>query len=220
MCSSDLEVINGGHSMIVVGSQIDASTQRIMEYLSGTYGVGINAATFQYLQTEGGGELLVRSFAVAPEQVKQNTRSQGGAKRTVPSPEEMEALAVEHGVGDLYRASRQIFAPMFRVGNTKTTSTLQARLQDGALKVALAFVPGKSSAEEGLRYQAYTRRLSEFSGVPETEIAQALPAREPYEYYPEAPNDLKGWAGYFTSEGQLKELFTLLSSSRKKAMVA
>src|SRR5438045_2385663 len=123
------EVINGGHSMIVVGSQIDASTQRIMEYLSGTYGVGINAATFQYLQTEGGGELLVRSFAVAPEQVKQNARSQGGAKRTVPSPEEMERVATEHGVGDLYRASRQIFAPMFRVGNTKTTSTLQARLQ-------------------------------------------------------------------------------------------
>jgi hypothetical protein len=53
------EVINEHHAMLVVASEIDDSTERIIRYLSETYGVGINAVRFQFFQSEDGREYLV-----------------------------------------------------------------------------------------------------------------------------------------------------------------
>src|ERR1035441_1121079 len=46
------DVINEHHSMRVVASEIDDSTERIIRYLSETYGVDINAARFQFYQAQ------------------------------------------------------------------------------------------------------------------------------------------------------------------------
>jgi len=57
--STDLpDVINENHKMIIVASEIDASSERIIKYLSETYRVAINAATFSYFRTRDGNELL------------------------------------------------------------------------------------------------------------------------------------------------------------------
>jgi len=40
--------LNESHTMIIVASQIDPSSERIIKYLSESHGVSINAATFQY----------------------------------------------------------------------------------------------------------------------------------------------------------------------------
>lgn len=44
------EIMNEHHSMIIVASEIDGRSERIIRYLSDNYGVGINAATFQYFR--------------------------------------------------------------------------------------------------------------------------------------------------------------------------
>jgi hypothetical protein len=44
------EVLNERHRILIVASEIDAATERIVSYLSDTYGVGINVATFKYFQ--------------------------------------------------------------------------------------------------------------------------------------------------------------------------
>ena len=44
------ETLNGDHRIVVVASEIDASSERIIKYLSETHGVNVNAATFQYFQ--------------------------------------------------------------------------------------------------------------------------------------------------------------------------
>lgn len=49
------ETLNGQHRMLIVASEIDASTERIVNYLSDTYGVDINALSFQYFRREDGG---------------------------------------------------------------------------------------------------------------------------------------------------------------------
>lgn len=41
------EVLNEQHKMLIVASEIDDSSERIINYLSDTYGVSINAVTFQ-----------------------------------------------------------------------------------------------------------------------------------------------------------------------------
>jgi hypothetical protein len=49
--------------MLVVGSVIDSSSERIIRYLSGAHGVNINAATFNYFRLGDGKELLARTRA-------------------------------------------------------------------------------------------------------------------------------------------------------------
>jgi hypothetical protein len=42
------DVLNDRHKMLIVASAIDGPTERIVNYLSDTYGVSINVATFKY----------------------------------------------------------------------------------------------------------------------------------------------------------------------------
>ncbi len=66
--------------MLVVGSQIDASSERIIKYLSDSHGVNINAATFQFFRDSNGAEYMGRVFLIEPEQVDLQTRSKGSSK--------------------------------------------------------------------------------------------------------------------------------------------
>ena len=75
------DVLNEDHRMIVVGSRIDASTERIIEYLSDEHGVGINAAAFQFLADPTGGQTLARVFLIEPERVDQQARARSSSKR-------------------------------------------------------------------------------------------------------------------------------------------
>lgn len=77
------EVINDDHSIIIVASEVDDSTERIIRYLSDR-GVNINFVRFQMFQSEDKLELLVRTFTVPPEEAEQNTRRSGKTKRTAP----------------------------------------------------------------------------------------------------------------------------------------
>ena len=56
------ETLNGQHRMLIVASSIDASTERIVNYLSNSYGVDINVVSFQYYRNKEGREFLARVF--------------------------------------------------------------------------------------------------------------------------------------------------------------
>jgi hypothetical protein len=75
------DVINDDHSIMVVASEVDDSTERIIRYLS-ERGVRINFVRFQMFQSEDKLELLVRTFTVPPEEAEQNTRRGGKTKHT------------------------------------------------------------------------------------------------------------------------------------------
>jgi hypothetical protein len=72
--------------LLIVASHIDASSERIIKYLSDTYGVNINAATFQYFKEPNGSELLARAFLLEPAQVELQSRTKGVSKRRPNSP--------------------------------------------------------------------------------------------------------------------------------------
>lgn len=75
----------------------------------------------------------------------------------------------------------------------------------------LSLVPGESSAEKGLRYTLYTKRLSEILGVDENTILSHLPPDpQRYEYFPNAPEDLRGWAGYIRNSNDMLKLVDLV----------
>lgn len=44
------ETLNQNHRLLIVGSRIDSSSERIVRYLSDTHGININVATFTYFK--------------------------------------------------------------------------------------------------------------------------------------------------------------------------
>jgi len=63
------EVLNETHDLLIVATQIDPASERIIRYLSDTYGVGINAATFQCFKDDDNAEYLARVFLIKPRRV-------------------------------------------------------------------------------------------------------------------------------------------------------
>jgi hypothetical protein len=207
------EDINQHHAMLVIASEIDDSTERIIRYLSETYGVDINAVRFQFFQGQDGREFLVRTFTVAPQEVEQNIRRRG-SKRAFPSAEEMANEALKAGVGDLFRQTRDSLSQYLGHRRRKTTCAFGANLPDGRRNsVVFSLVPGESSAERGLSYQLYSKRLSEYLGVDESTILSHLPPNpQRYEYYPNAPEDLRGWTGYIRNNGDIQKIVDLVKN--------
>lgn len=59
--------LNHSHSMLIVATQIDDASERIINYLSNTYEVAINAVTFQCFK-DGSDEYIARTFLIEPDQ--------------------------------------------------------------------------------------------------------------------------------------------------------
>jgi len=86
------DTINSHHSMLVVASEIDDSTQRIIRYLSEA-GIDINAVQFHMFHTDGGQEFLARTFTVDKEEAQLNVNRNPANKRTWASRSLDEILA-------------------------------------------------------------------------------------------------------------------------------
>jgi len=66
------EDINQSHNLIIVSSELDAATERIIEYLSDEYNVPINAIRFNYYRDEDDGgthEYIGRTWLIDPQDV-------------------------------------------------------------------------------------------------------------------------------------------------------
>lgn len=61
------EDINQTHSLTIVASELDAATERIVEYLAEEYNVPVNAVRFNYYQ-DGGREYIGRTWLIDPQE--------------------------------------------------------------------------------------------------------------------------------------------------------
>lgn len=66
------ETLNEQHALVIVASELDASTERIVTYLSGQYGVPINVLFFRYFEDEGR-EYLARTWLIEPSEAEART---------------------------------------------------------------------------------------------------------------------------------------------------
>jgi len=87
------DVLNESHSMLIAATQIDPSSERIINYLSSTYEIDINAVTFQYFKDDAG-EYIARVFLLEPDQTKvpEKRRRRVPPKGTFEIPELKEKL--------------------------------------------------------------------------------------------------------------------------------
>lgn len=71
------ETLNGRHDLLVVASELDSSTERIVNYLADEYGVAINAVYFRFFRDEDN-EYLSRIWLIDPTEVDTKVAVKGG----------------------------------------------------------------------------------------------------------------------------------------------
>jgi len=210
--SSLPDSLNDNHKMLVVASDIDYSSQRIINYLSEVHGVGINAATFNYFKTEDR-EYVARTFLIEPSRVEAQQRRKGLSKRLKDlTVEELTQIADEKGVEEAFTLLAEGLKPLFDVrGTTRTSIAFQGNI-DGRRRVIFSLIPKDSKGNKGVRWQLYFSRFHQYFGLTEEEATMVLPkTREPYEYHKDAPEDLKGYAGHL-NKTEAEEFTKVLKS--------
>lgn len=199
------EILNDSHSMLIVASEIDESTERIIKYLSSSYGVKINVAQFQYFKSEDGKEYLAKVFLIEEAEVEQKAIAKGVSKRAKLSLSELEQIADGSGVGDFYRQLFSGLESKFIVRTGHTMLRLRGRI-DGTSKAIFNIVPEKSSLNEGLYFQIYLSRFGDYTGLSTEAILSSLPAsKSSWKYSEGADEDFSGHAGFFQNSEEIEK---------------
>ena len=208
--------LNSAHNMIIVAAEIDSSSERIINYLSDSYGVGINAATFQYFRSPDGQEYLARTFLIEPSRVDYQARTRSGSKR-VPNLryEELEEIAFSNGVQELYSELVSRMTPVFLRGTTQSSIAFIESV-DGGRKTVFSLIPQESSVEKGLRFQLYLERFANALQLTPEKVLDLLPeVREQWEYYAGADPEYTGYAGYFRTQNEVNRFAEGVETSRQ-----
>jgi hypothetical protein len=170
------ETLNADHRMLVVASEIDPSSERIIKYLSDEHGVNINAATFHYFRQPDGSELLARVFLIEPSEVERSVRAKGASKRQPNlTRQELQAQADEVGVRELYDYAVIAFEAWFQTRTTRSSIAFTATI-DESRKTVISLLPRESN-EDGLKFQLYTNRFARIAKLTPADVEALAPQR-------------------------------------------
>ena len=214
------EILNESHRMFIVASELDNSSERIIDYLSNSYGVGINAITFQYFK-EKGKEFLSRVFLIEPTEAEYRTKTKSPSKRKPPlTYEELEEMAKEKGVGDLYQIVLQGLSKCFDQVVTTRSSVVFIGLmgKDKSRSTIFSILPNESSSEKGLKYKLYKdsiERFAKYFGINEKRALSFFPNYQNL-VFSDAEGDWgKKGRGYFKDENQFRKFLENLKKIKK-----
>ncbi len=216
------EILNEHHNMFIVASEIDGRSERIIRYLSEYYGVGINAATFQYFKEGGGKELLSRVFLIDPTQVEYSTRTKTTSKRPPRlSYEDLQKISNENEVGDIYDSLVERLSTIFDGKNTTRSSIAFVGLMSGSRNTVFSLIPKDSNPEDGLKFQVYINRLAKYLDADKDRLTESLPQNKfTWAYIPtdaiyDPSSDWAGYEGFFKSLDEVERILATLSEMKR-----
>lgn len=199
------DILNEHHKMLIVASEIDSSSERIIDYLSDTYGVNINAITFHYFVDDNGNELLARIFLIEPKEVEYRTQIKISSKRKPPlSYDELREMAEHAGISELYEYILEELSDCFDGRQTTRSSVAFDGILEGSRKRMFNLLPGESNSRDGLKFQIYIPRMAQYLGVDEGTIRSWLPEnKKEWKFYDTAPPDMSGYEGFFRNMDEI-----------------
>ena len=186
------EQLNQGHRSLVVADSMDSSTVRIVRYLAGM-GVPINVATVQHFQDGSDRELLAQVYLIEPEEVRPRVRG-SSARSTYRTVNQLQALADENGLGEVYRRLRDGVRGVFTANGYSQTVGYVRRLENGGVRTLMlvSAVPGEGG---GMKFTAHATRLEQYMGIGMDALQSLLPNNA-------AECDVRGWSGSSPEERQ------------------
>ena len=189
------DVVNAEHRLLVVASEVDPQSERIIRYLSETHGVPINAVTFNYFRADDGRELLARTHLIEPEAAEGQQARKAGSKRRRGTTVEVhreraERLGLVHLFDPLVAGLSAWFS--LYAGTTMITAG-----QRGKWLAMVNVLTPQSAEGEGLRFNVYRHRLAQAFGLAPDAVRALLPdGAEPWAYAADPSDADDEWSGY------------------------
>lgn len=209
--ASDLpDNLNLNHRSLIVAESMDASTERIVRYLS-DLNVPINLATVQHFKTADGREILAQVYLIEPEIAEAKAQPSYRSRRNpYTTASQMEEIAKERGVAELYTRLNRRTAPIMRATSFRKESR-GYQVQVGASWLAILVVDlDESSEDAGMRFRLNGARLSNHFGLTSQQLKDMLPEQtavmEPNELRGVTPEEMADWLGFKGYFSTIKEI--------------
>lgn len=202
------EVINERQRIYIVASSIDPATQRIVDFLSSTYGVDMNVVTFAYFKVEEGA-FIARTMLLDESDVERRAAVRTGSKKSSRTDVELREEAIRRGVQDLWDLVVDGFSSLSVPTKKKrsySTMFFQVAIDSG-LGAIFSFFPELSSNEKGLATTVVFENLTRAFGIPTEQLMKLCgdPVPEPFHgSYSKIDNC------FYLSREQLERLLDLL----------
>ncbi len=208
------EVLNENHKILIIASEIDSSSERIIGYLSSSYGIDINAVTFQYFQRNKE-EYLSRVFLIEPGEAEYRAKTKSYSKRRPNlTYEQLERVAEEKGVADSYKKFTEGLSSCVDYSSTTRSSIAFIGLvgKSKQRRTLLSVIPGNSSQKNGLHYEVYIDRFADYLDTNKENIKSIFPS---YSRKGDRDNGEFG-EGYFKDKRQIDDFLEHLHKLKHK----
>lgn len=168
-----LDTLNESHRSLIVAGSMDASTERIVRYLS-ELKVPINVATVQHFTAGSGREILAKMFLVEPEEAEARARPTS-KKQKRPNMEQIKEIAYANGVGELYDGLRASVSGILNVAPFGQTSLGFCIKTEEGLSTMFVVELEESDQDRGLAFRLNGIRLRNAFGLTPEQLDSILP---------------------------------------------
>ena len=209
--------LNLNHRSLIVAEEMDASTERIVRYLS-DINVPINVATVQHFIDKDGRKYLAQVYLIEPEEAEAKSRS--ASKRRSITLTELQAEADQNDIGEMFRRMREGTQGILLARPYSEWIWYGVRLDSGGQRLLLIVYSVPRGDRPGMSFTVHTSRFSEHMGISIEQLRAWLPetTREaPVNHWsgssPEERENARGLGGSFQS---LEEVETFLAGLRSR----
>ena len=178
--------LNLKHRSLIVAESMDASTVRIVRYLS-SMNVPINVATIQHFKDETGRSILAQVYLIEPEEAEARSQptSRRAARQTMKG---FHDLAEANGLGGLYARVREGARGILSAQPYRSSMFYRLRRDDGSVRTVLIIEAIRNKENSGLKFTVHATRLMSHLGIDLDELRSWLPENSREE-------DVSTWAG-------------------------
>lgn len=168
------ETLNASHRSLIVAEALDASTERIVQYLS-ELNVPINVLTVQQFQDSTGKRMLAQVYLVEPEIATRRSRSQS-RRTSYRTVNELQSLADASGIGKLYGRVRSGVQGILSAQAYRKRVAYIARRENGSRRTVM-IVSAVPSQDSDLPFTIHATRFQAILGIDLEVLKGALPHR-------------------------------------------
>ena len=191
------DTLNLSHRSLIVAETMDASTERIVRYLS-DMSVPINVATVQHFKDRNGREMFAQVYLIEPEVVAGKGRS-NSKESDLMTMTKLGAIAREMGVEDRFNRLREKASGVLTF-TTSSNGLYCVPAHTASNRAIMIANPKKSDEERGLEFRLNAIRLMKGFGMSKEQLVDYLPEqRGPLhesDWRGPTPEELDNWEGF------------------------
>ena len=181
------DTLNVEHRSLIVAESMDASTERIVRYLS-DMNVPINVATVQHFTDKDGRALLAQVFLIEPEEAQAKAKATSKRASIYGTVNSVNEMADANGIGHLYGRIREGVRRILNATPYGSEVGYHRRLDDGGTRTVM-FVNAVPNDDGGMKFVVHATRFDNYLGIGPNELMALLPDNS------EETTSIRRWVG-------------------------